>query len=184
MEDKEKIDAGFSAMLEKEQAELDQAVKEYFRGHWPDLSTEEGRNTPMTFTPFAVMRLAKHFYGLGKRARNPELSEISEKYAEKLDISKGWFDGGEIDGLIYESFIAGAEWQYQKDRGEFAKIKAKTWCEGFDAHKEQMLKDAVEADVNVYRDLAEGGSWAEFVVRMPTENLGDKVKIVIVPDKE
>ena len=63
MEDKEKIDAGFSAMLEKEQAELDQAVKEYFRGHWPDLSTEEGRNTPMTFTPFAVMRLIKHFTG-------------------------------------------------------------------------------------------------------------------------
>ena len=66
MEDKEKIDAGFSAMLEKEQAELDQAVKEYFGKHWPDLSTEEGRNTPMTFTPFAVMRLARHFYELGR----------------------------------------------------------------------------------------------------------------------
>lgn len=69
MEDKEKIDAGFSAMLEKEQAELDQAVKEYFRGHWPDLSTEEGRNTPMTFTPFAVMRLVTHFYHLGKKTK-------------------------------------------------------------------------------------------------------------------
>ena len=113
-----------------------------------------------------------------------ELSEISEKYAEKLDISKGWFDGGEIDDLIKESFEAGAKWQYQKDRGEFAKIKAKTWCEGFDAYKEQMLKDAVEADVNTYTDLAVGKSWAEFVVRMPTKNLGDKVKIIILPMEE
>jgi hypothetical protein len=69
MEDKEKIDAGFSAMLEKEQAEIDQAVKVYFGKHWPDLSTEEGRNTPMTFTPFAVMRLATYFYHLGKKTK-------------------------------------------------------------------------------------------------------------------
>ena len=69
MEDKQKIDDAFSKMVEKDQAELDQAVKEYFQGHWPDLSTEEGRNTPMTFTPFAVMRLVRHFYGLGKKTR-------------------------------------------------------------------------------------------------------------------
>ena len=81
-------------------------------------------------------------------------------------------------------FIAGAEWQYQKDRGEFAKIKAKTWCEGFDAHKQQMLKDAVEADVNTYGDLVAGKSWAEFVVEMPTSNIGDKVKIIIVRSDE
>lgn len=43
-----------------------------------------------------------------------------------------------------EAFIAGAEWQYQKDRGEFAKIKAKTWCEGFDAHKKQKEQKPAE----------------------------------------
>lgn len=68
------------------------------------------------------------------------LGDIAEKYAEKLDISRGWFDGGEIDDLIKESFQAGAKRQYQKDRGEFAKIKAKTWCEGFDAAISQFVK--------------------------------------------
>lgn len=138
MKDKQKIDDGFSAMVEKDQAELEQAVKEYFGKHWPDTTTAEGCNTQMSFTPPAILRLARHIAG----------------------------------------------WQYQKDRGEFAKIKAKTWCEGFDAHKEQMLKEAVEADVNVYRDLAEGESWAEFVARMPTQNLGDKVRLVIIKEGE
>lgn len=46
--------------------------------------------------------------------------------------------------------------------------------------REQMLKEAVEADVNIYRDLAAGKSWAEFVVEMPTNNLGDKVRIIVV----
>lgn len=36
-----------------------------------------------------------------------ELEKISEKYAEKMDISKGWFDGCEIDELIKESYKAG-----------------------------------------------------------------------------
>ena len=40
--------------------------------------------------------------------------DIAEKYAEKMDISKGWFDGGEIDDLIKESFQAGAEWAMKR----------------------------------------------------------------------
>lgn len=59
----------------------------------------------------------------------------------------------------HDGFIAGAKWQ-----------------------KEQMMKEAVEADVNIYRDLAAGKSWAEFVVEMPTNNLGEKVRIIIVKE--
>lgn len=81
-----------------------------------------------------------------------------------------------------KGFKAGAEWQYQKDREEFSKMKAKTWCEGFDAHKDQMMKEAVEADVNTYKDLAAEKSWAEFVVEMPTNNLGDKVKLIVIKE--
>lgn len=58
------------------------------------------------------------------------------------------------------------------------------FLEGAEWTREQMLKEAVVADVNVYRDLAEGESWAEFVVRMPTENLGDKVHMVIIKEGE
>lgn len=113
-----------------------------------------------------------------------DLEEAADEYIAPIENDAGLefinFSGKDIK----DAFIAGAEWQYQKDRGEFAKIKAKTWCEGFDAHKEQILKEAVEADVNIYRDLAEGKSWAEFVVEMPTNNLGDKVKIIIVKEDE
>lgn len=35
-------------------------------------------------------------------------------------------------GTRAEDFIAGAEWQYQKDQCEFAKLKAKEWINGFD----------------------------------------------------
>lgn len=49
---------------------------------------------------------------------------------------------------IADAFKAGAEWQYQKDRGEFAKLKAKELSDGYNEGiakgKEQMLKDAVE----------------------------------------
>lgn len=58
------------------------------------------------------------------------------------------------------------------------------FLEGAEWTREQMLKEAVEADVNVYRDLAEGESWAEFVARMPTQNLGDKVRLVIIKEGE
>ena len=50
---------------------------------------------------------------------------------------------------------------------------------GAERDREQMMKEAVEADVNIYRDIVAGKSWAEFVVEMPTNNLGDKVRIII-----
>lgn len=53
---------------------------------------------------------------------------------------------------------------------------------GADWMEKQMLKEAVEADVNIYRDLAAGKNWAEFVVEMPTNNLGDKVRIIVVKE--
>ena len=59
--------------------------------------------------------------------------------------------------LLMFLFKAGAEWQ-----------------------KAQMMEESVEADVNTYEDLVAGKSWAEFVVEMPTNNLGDKVRIIIV----
>ena len=63
--------------------------------------------------------------------------------------------------LVKDSFIAGAKWD-----------------------REQMMKDAVEADVNIYRDLAAGKSWAEFVVEMPINNLGDKVLVIVLPKED
>lgn len=51
-------------MMEQEQTEVDleQEVISYFQGMWPGIDA----NTTMSFTPPAIMRLVKHFYGLGK----------------------------------------------------------------------------------------------------------------------
>lgn len=54
------------------------------------------------------------------------------------------------------------------------------FIDGYNLCREQMMKEAVEADVNIYRDIVVGKSWAEFVVEMPTNNLGDKVRIIVV----
>ena len=73
-----------------------------------------------------------------------------------------------------------AEWQYQKDRGEFAKIKAKTWSEGFDDCKEQMMKGAVEG--KVYMSFAPGHDQMVMAdVDLPTNT---KVKLIIIPQDD
>lgn len=74
-----------------------------------------------------------------------------------------------------------AQWQYQKDREEFAQIKAKTWCEGFDACKEQMLKEAVEGEVikdNRGNNVVRAGVFNKDFEYM------DKVRIIIVKEDE
>ena len=86
-----------------------------------------------------------------------EIEEAADNYIRKV-VDDGW-EWETQD--IAEAFIAGAGWQ-----------------------KNQMLKEAVEADVKTYRDLAAGKSWAEFVVEMPTNNLGDKVRIIILKKED
>jgi hypothetical protein len=72
-----------------------------------------------------------------------------------------------------------AEWQYQKDRGKFAEIKAKTWCEGFDACKEQMMKEAVEG--TVYGN----GEYTWVAGDIPSQfKYGDKVKIIVIHETD
>lgn len=96
---------------------------------------------------------------------------------------KGYFDNSTSAATRAGAFgfIAGAEWQYQKDRGKFAQIKAKTWCEGFDACKEQIMKDAVEWMVTtnlanhpvIYYDDELSARGLKY---------GDKVKIIIIKE--
>lgn len=105
------------------------------------------------------------------------LDNAEFEYAQSLD---GIPANQEEEKMIYDAFISGAKLQYQKDRREFAKIKAKTWCEGFDAHKEQMVKDSVEGYVNYYEDSG-GILVAEAQVGCPYHN-GDKVRIVILKE--
>ena len=43
-------------------------------------------------------------------------------------------------GCFLHYFKAGAKLQYQKDREEFAKLKAKEWCNGYDDAISQFVK--------------------------------------------
>lgn len=92
------------------------------------------------------------------------IDSLPEKPDKSLKVTAEEYSKKVSDGHNYRDltcgFIAGTEWQ-----------------------KEQMMKEAVEADVNTYEDLAAGKSWAEFVVKMPTNNLGDKVRIIIVKEE-
>jgi len=127
------------------------------------------------------------------RGREPDksLEEAAEEYAVEYAKRNTPQDAdGEIwrvgDVMIEnrvsfeDGFKAGAKWRYQKDRGEFAKIKAKTWCEGFDAHKKQMMKDAVEG--KVYFQLGGIKRVKSDDFENPDIHLGDKVKLIIVKE--
>ena len=78
-----------------------------------------------------------------------DLEEAADHYAKNYTVEDYYKDTGinQTYVIANDAFIAGSKWQYQKDRGKFAQIKAKTWCEGFDACKEQMMKDAIDIKV-------------------------------------
>ena len=104
-------------------------------------------------------------YGAKCTTETPnDLEEAAENYYEQDCPYPGearvvnnehdvWFPSQAIE----EAFKAGAEW-----------------------YREQILSGAIEADVNIYSDIVAGKHWAEFVVDMPINNLGDKARVIIV----
>ena len=115
-----------------------------------------------------------------------ELEEAAKEYATKWHKRP---DGSEWKSIFPKAairdFIAGAEWRYQKDRGEFAKLKAKEWSDGYNEGivrgKEKMMEEAVEGYVNYYEDSG-GILMAEAQVGCPYHN-GDKVKIIVIKEE-
>jgi len=147
---------------EKTSQNVEEAVKEYFQGYWPGIETTEQCNTDMHFTPPAIMRLAQHFYELGKQSNHTadgKVEEAAEEYRRE-SFKKSvmpQIDGpaNEYGGSIKDAFIAGAEWQ-----------------------KKQMMKDAVDGIIttqNLNRYI---------LVPNLDESLtyGNKVKIIILKD--
>lgn len=102
-----------------------------------------------------------------------DIEEAADKYEQEYST----------DATLGEAVIFGAEWQYQKDREEFAKIKAKTWCEGFDACKEQMMRDAVEYEVGMHGEPIKI-TFDKYVQRARGIFPGDKVRIIILPKED
>lgn len=84
-------------------------------------------------------------------------------------------------------FIAGAEWRYQKDRAEFAKLKAKEWSDGYNEGitkgKEQMMKEAVETEVFDFSSNSPQ-PYAHIALTPNKYHTGDKVRIIIVKEED
>lgn len=89
---------------------LDKAIKDYFQGLWPGTETAEQCNTDMHFTPPAIMRLAEHFYSLGKESKVSieGLDEAAEEYRKNDDAKYP------CDQCLVNTFKAGAKWMAEQ----------------------------------------------------------------------
>ena len=109
--------------------------------------------------------------------------EFDEYFLPKNREQKGRWGFADIFSLARHFARWGAEWQYQKDRGEFAEIKAKTWSEGFDACGEQMMKEAVEGKV-ISIVIHDNGDEVHYSVTYPIgerpHSMSDKVKMLFL----
>ena len=118
---------------------------------------------------------------LAKTKEQMSLEEAAKEYAEGPECT--WVGTTALE----EAFIAGAKWKYQKDRAEFAKLKAKEWSDGYNEGivrgKEQMLEDAEPAEIGYFNQRGLSILTEKAIERMPVSE-GDKVLIIIVKAEE
>lgn len=114
---------------------------------------------------------------------NKSLEEAAKESLEEQDVAELFCGSYDADQML-EMFKSGSEWRYQKDRREFAKLKAKEWSDGYDEGiakgKELMMKDAVEGEViydlgGFFRIKSEAIDGAKYKV-------GSWVKLIIVKE--
>lgn len=130
--------------LQQEQPEVD--LGKEIENEWKKCHpTDEGIGLESTIIVNEQFdAIARHFYELGIYARNKD------------------------------DFKAGADFQYQKDRAEFAKLKAKEWQDGYEAGVEQMTKQGISLNATVITINGRLTLWAPDEIVQP--NLGPRVK--------
>lgn len=110
-----------------------------------------------------------------------ELEEAAEEYTQKM-LESWRFDSTGCRPLR-EPFIAGAEWQAEKDARDMYmsdnRHYEKVYQLGKKDMKEQMLKDAVEAKVVGFDIL----NRTILLTNIPTDlNMDDKIRIIIIKE--
>ena len=83
---------------EQPSEDLESEIEKYFQGLWPGMETVEQCNTDRHFTPPAIMRLASHFYELGKQSKEGELT-----MAEEVKV-KGWVARDKANDLYFFTY--------------------------------------------------------------------------------
>lgn len=109
-----------------------------------------------------------------------DLEEAADEYLQKV---KAGFLRTLEHPTAKDCFKDGAKWQYQKDRGKFAQIKAKTWSEGFDACKEQMMKGAMEYEVGMHGEPIEI-TLDKYVQRAKGIFPGAKIRVIVLQKED
>ena len=139
------------------------------------------------------MQIGKYFYELGcrrtaekydeieykrQRAEESVPSDLEEAAAEYASDSTGF-----IDMTAYRAFIAGAEWQAsQMPMPKDTVLFQKGVAEGRRLEREDMLKEAVEGEVYLYYSYKRKST--AILVDIPIEDLGDKVRIVVLKEED
>ena len=129
----------------------------------------------------AAHRLLGEYLESFKPSIPSDVEEAAETFAESIWKEMRY-------ELVYdnltESFKAGAEWQAEKCDEETSKLlyaeRQTAYINGWDDHKEQMLKDAVEGKIYGYDDGSYElvASWLD----LPKGGIykdGDKVRVII-----
>ena len=153
----------------------EEIVNEYLKEHRHDV----------LLNPYAgLLDFAKYLDEHSELPKGPE--EAAERYAQFYDQDLSDENGNFVNGCgdLRVAFIAGAEYQRKQDQSLIELAEDHAMLAGMNKMKEEMMEKAVEAEVNTYEDLAAGKSWAEFVVEMPTNSLGDKVKVIVITEEK
>ena len=113
-----------------------------------------------------------------EQGNRPKLSDSLEEAAEQF---ARFYDNGTCDGIAQDCFIAGAEWQKEKDEKEQADLFTIVALDAVQRAKEQMLKDAVEC---VVMDFSSNLPRPQVDIRLDPSKYhsGDKVRIIIVKE--
>ena len=102
---------------------IDPGIAQCVADHWWEMIGEESTNKPTT----------------------EGLEEAADAHIRRVVDAAGHPGWDWETQDVKDAFIAGAEWQYQKDRGEFAKLKAKEWSDGYNEGiakgKEKMMEE-------------------------------------------
>lgn len=94
--------------------------------------------------PYPSKVCKDYIHSVMKEQEQPDedLEKAVEEYRRETcnEACKNSFLDNHPSPSIKTAFIAGSEWRYQKDRAEFAKLKAKEWNDGYDDAMSQFVK--------------------------------------------
>lgn len=159
-----------------------ESYKESMKGLEPHSDFRRGQLT-------AYNQIMQFINSLPEEPASEDLEEAADEYAENhgfrvpYDGSNKFYDDVDVKASK-EGFIAGAAWQKQKDQETIELAEDHAMLAGMNKMKEEMMKDAVEAEVFIDYNINFGYGSLTANIDLDEQHLkeGDKVKIIIVKE--